>query len=167
MRIPPLLACLALLLPACRPDVPDYPTRRVDNPYHVGDGRLTGVEPAEGQNPKMLQETVLRRASVRRVEPVASSRWRLTTASPGERFVAYVIHEPRPRLFVHDQQDNVTWSVSGLPHGDKPLIGLKWESDATLSFQRWADPRSGMAYLLDADAGELVAARVISQGAGG
>lgn len=156
---------------ACGPrPEPAYPTRRVENPHYVGDARLSGVESSQGQDPRMLEQEILRRAKVEGVEqPPASNRWRLVTASPGERFVAFVVHEPRPRLFVRDQEageDGETLTVTGLPHGDEPIIALRWEESGALSFQRWSQAGAGMAYLLDVEGRRLLAAKPLRGEAG-
>lgn len=159
---------------ACAPrPEPAYPTRRVENPHYVGDARLSGVEASAGQDARMLEQEILRRAEVEVVEDVpASNRWRLVTASPGERYVAFVVHEPRPRLFVQDQREEEgdgageTVTVTGLPHGGKPIIALLWEEGGGLSFQRWSEPGEGMAYLLDVEGRRLLAARRLRDGEG-
>lgn len=165
-----ILLCVAGCAP--RPEAgPAYPTRRVENPHYVGDARLSGVEASAGQDPRMLEQEILRRAEVEVVEDVpASNRWRLVTASPGERYVAFVVHEPQPRLYVKDQREGeggATLTVTGLPHGDKPIIGLLWEEGGALSFQRWSDPGAGMAYLLDVEGRRLVAAKRLRGGKNG
>lgn len=148
-----------------------YPTRRVENPHYVGDARLSGVESSAGQDPRMLEQEVLRRAEVKVVDDVpASNRWRLVRASPGERYVAFVVHEPRPRLYVKDQREGEggeTLVVMGLPHGDKPIIGLLWKEGGALSFQRWSEADSGMVYLLHVEGRRLVAAKPLRGGKNG
>lgn len=162
------LLCAAGCVPSPEPT---YPTRRVENPHYVGDARLSGVESSEDQDPRTLEQEILRRAEVEVVEDVpASNRWRLVTASPGERYVAFVVHEPRPRLYVQDQDDDEgdqageTVTVTGLPHGGKPIIGLAWDEGGALSFQRWSEPGEGMAYLLDVEGRRLLAARRLGDG---
>jgi hypothetical protein len=159
--------CVAGCAPRPEPG-PAYPTRRMENPYYAGDARLSGVESSAGQDSRMLEQEILRRAEVEVVEEVpASNRWRLVTASPGERYVAFVVHEPRPRLYVKDQREGEggeTLTVTGLPHVDKPIIGLLWEEGGALSFQRWSEPGAGTAYLLDVEGRRLLAAKRLRGG---
>jgi len=146
----------------CRQAEPTYPTQRVDNPYHVGDVRMVGLEHAEQQDAMVLEQAIVQRSEIKAIDrPPAGSQWRLVTMSEDERFVAYVVNEAKPRILVHNQQTDQTIEITSLPHPTKAFIGLNWQQEHVLVFERWHEPARGMQYQYEAESQRLIMARPV------
>ena len=69
------------------------------------------------------------------------------------------------RVFVTDLGTDETYEISGeelFIEANRPVDGLKWINNYTLSYERWANPHYGHRYILDIKRSKQTAAFILS-----
>jgi hypothetical protein len=69
------------------------------------------------------------------------------------------------RVFVTDLGTDLTYEISGeelFIEANRPIDGLKWINNSTLSYERWAGPHFGHRYIVDLKRMKQTAAFILS-----
>ncbi|PYS86481.1 MAG: hypothetical protein DMF62_15760 [Acidobacteria bacterium] len=69
------------------------------------------------------------------------------------------------RVFVTDLGTDETYEISGeelFIEANRPVDGLKWINNYTLSYERWANPHYGHRYVVDLKRSKQTAAFILS-----
>ena len=69
------------------------------------------------------------------------------------------------RVFVTDLGTDETYEISGeelFIEANRPVDGLKWINNYTLSYERWVNPHFGHRYVVDLKRSKQTAAFILS-----
>ena len=69
------------------------------------------------------------------------------------------------RVFVTDLGTDETYEITGeelFIEANRPVDGLKWINNYTLSYERWANPHYGHRYIVDIKRSKQTAAHILS-----